>query len=98
LHRLSLLVLGHRGKLRKLGAEYLEDELLVHQLLCLRLAVVLCHARRDPDTKGLQLRAAGREVTLAVRPEWARAYPQSAHLLREEVTAWQKTAWTLQLR
>ena len=98
LHRLSLLVLGHRGKLRKLEAANLEDELLVHQLLCLRLAVVLCHARRDPDLKGLQLRAAGREVTLAVRPEWARAYPQSAHLLREEVAAWQKTAWTLQLR
>ena len=47
-----------------------------------------------PDLKGLQLRAAGREVTLAVRPEWARAYPQSAHLLREEVAAWQKTAWS----
>ena len=98
LHRLSLLVLGHRGKLRKLEAASLEDELLVHQLLCLRLAVVLCHARRDPDLKGLQLRAAGREVTLAVRPEWARAYPQSAHLLREEGAAWQKTAWRLQLR
>jgi exopolyphosphatase / guanosine-5'-triphosphate,3'-diphosphate pyrophosphatase len=98
LHRLSLLVLGHRGKLRKLEAANLEDELLVHQLLCLRLAVVLCHARRDPDLKGLQLRAAGREITLAVRPEWARAYPQSAHLLRQEVAAWQKTSWTLTLR
>ena len=28
LHRLSLLVLGHRGKLRKLEADYLDDELL----------------------------------------------------------------------
>ena len=63
LHRLGLLVLGHRGKLRKLDADF-EDELFVHQLLCLRLAVILCHARRDPDLKGLQLRAAGRQVTL----------------------------------
>ncbi len=96
LHRLSLLVLGHRGKLRKLDT-HLEDELFVHQLLCLRIAVILCHARRDPDMKGLQLRCAGREFSLSLRPEWARGYPQSAHLLREEALAWQKTAWALVL-
>ena len=96
LHRLSLLVLGHRGKLRKLDADF-GDVPFVHQLLCLRLAVILCHARRDPDLKGLALHADGRQVTLAVRPDWAHAYPQSAHLLREEAVAWQKTSWTLQL-
>ncbi|AEG93454.1 exopolyphosphatase [Ramlibacter tataouinensis] len=94
LHRLGLLVLGHRGKLRKLEGE-LDDEVFVHQLLCLRLAVILCHARRDPDLRGLELRAAGRRFVLAVRPDWPEAFPQSAHLLREEVLAWQKTAWAL---
>ena len=96
LHRLSLLVLGHRGKLRKLEADF-EDELFVHQLLCLRLAVILCHARRDPDLKGLQLRAANHQLMLNLRSDWAENYPQSAHLLREEVVAWQKTPWTLAL-
>jgi exopolyphosphatase/guanosine-5'-triphosphate,3'-diphosphate pyrophosphatase len=48
MHRLSLLVLGHRGKLRKLEND-LTDEGLVMQLMALRLAVILCHARRDPD-------------------------------------------------
>lgn len=96
LHRLSLLVLGHRGKLRKLEADF-EDALFVHQLLCLRLAVILCHARRDPDLKGLQLAGGDHEVTLALRPDWAWTYPQSAHLLREETVAWQKTPWTLAL-
>jgi exopolyphosphatase/guanosine-5'-triphosphate,3'-diphosphate pyrophosphatase len=95
LHRLSLLVLGHRGKLRKLQADF-EDELFVHQLLCLRLAVILCHARRDPELKGLQLRGDGRKLSMAVPAEWARAFPQSAHLLREEGVAWQKTAWSFQ--
>jgi exopolyphosphatase/guanosine-5'-triphosphate,3'-diphosphate pyrophosphatase len=45
LHRLGLLVLGHRGKLRKLEADF-GDALFVQQLLCLRLAVILCHAAR----------------------------------------------------
>ena len=96
LHRLGLLVLGHRGKLRKLEADF-DDDLFVHQLLCLRLAVIFCHARRDPDLKGLQLRGHGHSVTIGVRPDWAKAFPQSAHLLCEEALAWQKTPWTLAL-
>ncbi|NKE68013.1 Ppx/GppA family phosphatase [Ramlibacter sp. RBP-2] len=96
LHRLSLLVLGHRGKLRKLQADF-EDEAFVHQLLCLRLAVILCHARRDPDVKGLLLQGAGRELRLSVREGWTAAWPQSAHLLRQESLAWQKTPWSLAL-
>lgn len=99
LHRISLLVLGHRSKLRKLGVDY-GDTVFVQQLLCLRLAVILCHARRDPDMKGLQLQAdpgADRRLILICRQGWAEAFPQSAHLLREEVAAWQKTPWTLQL-
>ncbi|MDB5884256.1 MAG: Ppx/GppA phosphatase [Polaromonas sp.] len=97
LHRLSLLVLGHRGKLRKLEADF-EDRVFVQQLLCLRLAVILCHARRDPDLKGLSFdweAEPGRQFTLNCRPGWSEAFPQSAHLLREEVLAWQKTAWSL---
>jgi len=96
LHRLSLLVLGHRGKLRKLEADF-ADQLFTHQLLCLRLAVILCHARRDPDLKGMQLRGASTQIMLHLRSDWIKAYPQSAHLLREEVVAWQKTPWTLEL-
>ena len=98
LHRLSLLVLGHRGKLRKLDADF-DDSLFVHQLLALRLAVILCHARRDPDLKGMQLRSddAEHRFSLALREDWAAAYPQSAHLLREEMLAWQKTPWGLAL-
>jgi exopolyphosphatase/guanosine-5'-triphosphate,3'-diphosphate pyrophosphatase len=34
-------------------------------------------------------------MTLCVRAVWAVAYPQSAHLLREETLAWQKTPWSL---
>ena len=96
-HRLSLLVLGHRGKLRKLDLEQ-DDPVVMFQLMALRLAVVLCHARRDPDIGGITLSLAAnteRQINLACRAAWAKAYPQSAHLLREEVLAWQKTRWAL---
>jgi exopolyphosphatase/guanosine-5'-triphosphate,3'-diphosphate pyrophosphatase len=97
LHRLGLLVLGHRGKLRKLDAD-LEDPIFVSQLLSLRLAVALCHARRDPDLEGLQLEWAPRtpkQWVLSASEAWAQTYPQSAYLLQEEAAAWQKTPWTL---
>ncbi len=97
LHRLSQLVLGHRGKLRKLEVNF-EDRTFIQQLICLRLAVILCHARRDPDLKGMQFDCGaepGRIFVLTCRAGWAEAFPQSAHLLREEMVAWQKTPWTL---
>jgi exopolyphosphatase/guanosine-5'-triphosphate,3'-diphosphate pyrophosphatase len=99
LHRLSQLVLGHRGKLRKLDVDF-ENELFVKQLLCLRLAVILCHARRDPDLHGLTLTQdapKANSFSICYRPDWAQDFPQSAHLLREEVLAWQKTPWSLTL-
>ena len=97
--KLSLLVLGQRGKLRKLAANF-DDDIFVQQLLALRLAVILCHARRDPDLNGLTLRREGqkmRQFVLNWRAGWAQAFPQSAHLLREEVLAWQKAPWQLVL-
>jgi exopolyphosphatase/guanosine-5'-triphosphate,3'-diphosphate pyrophosphatase len=100
LHKLSLLVLGHRGKLRKLEADF-DDADFVQQLLVLRLAVVLCHARRDPDLKGFQLRHDAKDNKLFIlswRNGWSQAFPQSAHLLNEECLAWQKTPWTLAIQ
>jgi exopolyphosphatase/guanosine-5'-triphosphate,3'-diphosphate pyrophosphatase len=97
MHRLSLLVLGHRGKLRKLETALADTDLLA-QLMALRLAVILCHARRDPDLVGMRLEqvdAQGLTLQLRCRAGWAEAFPQSAYLLREEVQAWQKTPWSL---
>lgn len=99
LHRLSLLVLGHRGKLRKLEVD-LADASFVQQLLALRLAVVLCHARRDPELNGVTLSRDRRNpasFVIGLRADWAGTYPQSAHLLNEEVIAWQKTPWALRV-
>ena len=100
LHRLSLLVLGHRGKLRKIDMDQ-DDAVFIFQLIALRLAIILCHARRDPDTRGMALTLDSKQpqhVLLTCRQGWAALYPQSAHLLNEEVLAWQKTRWSLALK
>jgi len=99
LHRLGLLVLGHRGKLRKLE-DPIDDPVFVQQLLALRLAVILCHARREPDLQGIHLQKDPQVPTyrLILPSGWEQQYPQSAHLLREECIAWQKAPWRLNLR
>jgi exopolyphosphatase/guanosine-5'-triphosphate,3'-diphosphate pyrophosphatase len=97
LHRLSLLVLGHRGKLRKLDADF-GDNIFVQQLLALRLAVIFCHARREPELKGLRLSLQGNRFSLACRSGWAESFPQSAYLLREEALTWEKTPYSLALQ
>ncbi len=50
LHRIGQLVLGQRGKLKNIQQDLLSQLIFTQQLVCLRLAVLLCHARVDmPD-------------------------------------------------
>lgn len=101
--RISQLVLGHQGKLRKLDAA-LADPGLALPLMALRLATQLCHARRDPVLNDLALTSDGAgtacqlQVTMQIADAWAGAYPQSARLLEQEALAWQKTPWRLALK
>ena len=97
LHRLGLLVLGHKGKLKKLG-EHLSDSTFVCQLLALRLAVIACHARTNPDWSAVRLSIKNNTLTLQVPSNWMQIYPQSIHLLKQEMEAWQKFPWLFQLK
>ena len=100
LHRLSMLVLGHRGKLKKLEIE-LDDPCFAYQLISLRLAVILCHARRDSDFKAITFstnKSAAKQFSLTCPAGWSQTLPQSAHLLREEVIAWSKINWRINLQ
>ena len=98
LHRLSLLVLGQRGKLKKLEAE-LEDDDMALMLMALRLSVLLCHARKTPQHQALQLKADPRKkrITLTTPLSWTSEFPQPVHLLQQEQNAWQKMPWTFLL-
>jgi exopolyphosphatase / guanosine-5'-triphosphate,3'-diphosphate pyrophosphatase len=98
LHRLSLLVLGHKGKLRKLDVDF-EDVRFVQQLMCLRLAVLLCHARVMPVLKGLILvcHVDKKRFVFQHSNTWGAKFPQSMHLMQQEMLAWQKTPWAFEL-
>jgi exopolyphosphatase/guanosine-5'-triphosphate,3'-diphosphate pyrophosphatase len=95
--RVAALVLGQRGSLRKLGTE-LEQDATLWPVLCLRLAVLLCHARRDIDARVVSLQARPEGAQLLLGAAWAQGHPRTMHLLGEEARAWERTGrLTLQL-
>lgn len=95
LHRLGLLVLGQRGKLKKLEIE-LEENDFAKMLMALRLSLILCHARKDPEHEVLALRCDEHKqrITLTANGAWVNAFPQSTHLLKLEAASWQKSPWS----
>jgi exopolyphosphatase/guanosine-5'-triphosphate,3'-diphosphate pyrophosphatase len=95
--RLALLALGQRGGLRKLE-DALTDERFAWQLLCLRLAVLLCHARQRPPTSALALGSRERTASIGFDMRWARAHPRTVFLLAGEQAAWEHAAAPLRLR
>jgi exopolyphosphatase/guanosine-5'-triphosphate,3'-diphosphate pyrophosphatase len=98
LERLGTLVLAQRGGLRKAEDALASDAVLRDQALVLRIAIVLCHARRDPAPGQLRLARMPGGWLLVIDTPWADAHPQSIHLLREEEKAWSRTPWPLELR
>lgn len=97
LERLAALVLAQRGGLRKVEPQLAADALLRDQALTMRLAVVLCHARRDPAPGNLRLAHSLAGWQFAVDTRWAHGHPQTMHLLREEQRAWSRMPWPLDL-
>ncbi len=94
LHRLSLLVLGHCGKLKKLDTDF-NNESFIIPLIALRLAVIFCHSRNLPMLKNITLERAENTFLLGLPGPWQQAFPQTCYLLEEEILAWQKTNWSL---
>lgn len=87
--RLADLVLAQRGGLRKVESALTEDD-FAWQVLCLRLAVIKCHARGPVDTAAMRLERRHRAATLRFAPGWVDAHPRSLHLFGEEAQAWSR--------
>ena len=94
LHRLGLLVLGQRGKLKKLEDE-LQEDAFAKMLMALRISLILCHARKDPEHLALRLNCDEhkRRITLSAPSSWVQDFPQSVHLLKQESASWTRVPW-----
>ncbi|MBC7940889.1 MAG: Ppx/GppA family phosphatase, partial [Chitinophagaceae bacterium] len=88
--RIGELVLAQRGGLRKIEPQ-LASEAFAWQVLCIRLAVIKCHARGDVQPGALSLRARGRDALLGFSPGWADAHPRTLYLLQEEAEIWSRS-------
>jgi exopolyphosphatase / guanosine-5'-triphosphate,3'-diphosphate pyrophosphatase len=87
--RIGELVLGQRGGLRKIETTLAQDG-FAWQVLCLRLAVIACHARESVPAHELRLRAQASEARLDWSAGWPARRERTLYLLQEEAAAWQR--------
>jgi exopolyphosphatase/guanosine-5'-triphosphate,3'-diphosphate pyrophosphatase len=94
--RLAALVLNHRRSLKK-SLETLPEEENRALVLALRLAVLLCRARRDARFPPLDIRLQGERVRLSFDSAWLEANPLTATALREEIAEWARVGLELKV-
>ncbi len=102
--RLALLVRSQRGGLAKIppfhpasaAAADADDRLLVQ---CLRLAVALCRARREPELpQNFRLECAARACKLTLDGVWLKAHPLMETALAEEADDWEGSAFAFRVK
>jgi exopolyphosphatase/guanosine-5'-triphosphate,3'-diphosphate pyrophosphatase len=87
--RLAMLVLGHRGKLEKLGAVVAVDSAW-RLIFCMRLAVLLHRTRDDRALPAWRATATASGFQLDLPAEWLQANPWTAAALGEEAAVWKQ--------
>ena len=88
--RLADLVLAQRGGLRKVEP-LLADVEAAWRVLCLRLAVIRCHARDGITKPELVLTRRGpREAVIGWQPARMAPNPRTLYLLQQEAQAWER--------
>ena len=90
LQRIAALALGQRGGVRKLESQ-LADGQLLDQLIALRLAVILCHARTPVAAGVPKLTRDGKLLTLRCPRNWSSEHARTRFLLKEEAEAWARS-------
>ena len=87
--RLAMIVLGHRGKLEKMGQIVTVDSIW-HLIFCLRLAVLLHRTRDDRLLPAWRVRPFGTGFILELPSDWLAANPWTAAALSDEAAVWQR--------
>ncbi|MEY4427664.1 MAG: hypothetical protein RLZZ182_353 [Pseudomonadota bacterium] len=87
LRHLADLVLGQRGDLAKV-AHHRHHADVMDQVLCLRLAAILHHARMELPEGVARLKRHPQAAELKLRRQWAQGQLRTLHLLEEECGRW----------
>lgn len=87
---LANVVLGHRGKLEKLGEVITVDSVL-SLIFCLRLAVLLHRTRDDRPLPAWRVRRLGSGFMVELPADWLQANPWTAAALNDEAAVWLRT-------
>jgi len=94
---LSLIALGHQGKLAKVEGLVTHEEQWV-AILCLRLAAMLLRRREDIDTPlPIRVSVRGRSIVVKADAAWMREHPLTDYTLRAEESEWSKVGFTFEL-
>jgi exopolyphosphatase/guanosine-5'-triphosphate,3'-diphosphate pyrophosphatase len=93
---MSLLVLGHKGNLRKLNGNLSEPD-FAKALLALRLAVLLMHARIDVSPGSLKLRMK-KGIDFEIDRAWLNEHPTLGFWLEQERQHWKDAGVEMQLK
>jgi exopolyphosphatase/guanosine-5'-triphosphate,3'-diphosphate pyrophosphatase len=92
-----LLVLAHRGQLRKLAGQPATDEDWP-LIAALRLAALFARSRSDSQWPELVLKERGRRFNLGVPADWLAKNPLTETALREEMKQWRAAGGELEIR
>ncbi len=95
--QLSRLARMHRGGLAKAVKELAIDDASWELIAILRLAVLLCRNRRDPDQRALSYQREGSALRLVIDSQWLADSPLTETLLEEEMRQWQAIGGSLEV-
>jgi len=95
--KLSLLVLGQRGKMEKLPLIPSQDPLW-RQIFCIRLAALLHRSRDDLPLPLLMVKQSAQGFMVELPAQWLQENPLTAGALAEEAENWQRVGWQLRVR
>ena len=95
--RLSLLILGQRGKLERLGSADSTD-LLWRLVFCLRLAALLHRSRDEKPLPACSVKEVSGAFVVELTSGWLQANPLSASALAEEALVWRRIGFGFRIK
>ncbi|MEX8506188.1 exopolyphosphatase [Leptothrix ochracea] len=87
--RIAALIGAHQGPLpSEHGTPW--DDTQIHQMLCLRLATLICHGRDQGLSQGTTLHVDRQQVRIHLPEGGTSLHLRTTHLLGEEIYLWQR--------